>query len=121
MLVVNRFVLDADAGQGTDVEGDLMTRAREALAALAASPGFVRGEIGRAYDDPAYWILATEWESVGAYRRALGRFDVRVGAAPLLADSQNEPSAYETLARTAGDGAVTTSLSDRSRDPAADR
>ena len=43
----------------------------------------------------------TEWESVGAYRRALGGFDVKVHATPLLAESLDEPSAFETLATAA--------------------
>ena len=38
----------------------------------------MRGALGRAYDDPTHWSLSTEWESVGAYRRALGGFDVKV-------------------------------------------
>jgi hypothetical protein len=34
---------------------------------------------------------------VGAYRRALSSYDVRVGAVPLLSRALDEPSAYETL------------------------
>jgi hypothetical protein len=112
MLVVNRFVVPAE-GPGGD---EFVERATAALSALAARPGYVRGELGRAYDDPAHWSLVTEWESVGAYRRALGSFDVRVHATPLLAQSLDEPSAYEVLARTGADGTVTTAVSDRAAD-----
>jgi hypothetical protein len=107
VLVVNRFVVpDADAAE-------FVERAQAALAALAARPGYVSGALGRAYDDPAYWALSTEWESVGAYRRALGGFDVKVHATPLLAQSVDEPSAYEILARAEGGGEITAFSSDR--------
>lgn len=111
MLVVNRFIV------GVDDAGDFPERAGLALAALAARPGYVRGSLGRAYDDPTHWSLTTEWESVGAYRRALGGFDVKVTATPLLAQSLDEPSAYEILARTGEDGALVTMASDRAVDP----
>jgi heme oxygenase (mycobilin-producing) len=107
VLVVNRFRV------GTDEAAEFTERAEKALAALAARPGYVRGELGRAYDDPEHWTLLTEWESVGAYRRALGGFDVKVTATPLMAQSVDEPSAFEILARTDISGAVTTMASDR--------
>jgi hypothetical protein len=90
VYVVNRFVVDGPADGFTE-------RARTALTALAARPGYLRGHLGRAYDDPRHWTLVTEWESVGAYRRALGAFEVKVNATPLLAESLDEPSAYEQL------------------------
>jgi hypothetical protein len=110
VLVVNRFVV------GVDDAPDFSERAGLALAALAARPGYVRGALGRAYDDPTHWSLTTEWESVGAYRRALGGFDVKVTATPLLAQSLDEPSAYEILATTDDDGALVTAESDRAVD-----
>lgn len=111
MLVVNRFRL------GADEAADFTDRARLAIEALAARPGFVRADFGRAYDDPACWMLVTEWESVGAYRRALGAFDVKVQATPLLAQSLDEPSAFEILGRTDPTGALTIMASDRAPDP----
>ncbi|HEU4422327.1 MAG TPA: antibiotic biosynthesis monooxygenase, partial [Pilimelia sp.] len=83
----------------------------------AACPGYQSGRLARALDDPAHWCLATEWESVGAYRRALGSYDVKVTATPLLAESLPEPSAYETLAAADPGGEVTTSHSDRAARP----
>ncbi|SCL42083.1 Antibiotic biosynthesis monooxygenase [Micromonospora pallida] len=111
MLVTNRFVVDEDVAPA------FTERAHAALAALAARPGYLRGELLRALDDPRHWCLLTEWESVGAYRRALGGFDVKVQATPLLAESVDEPSAYETLASAGPDGAVTISTSDRAAGP----
>jgi hypothetical protein len=55
----------------------------------------------------------TEWESVGAYRRALSSYDVKLHATPLLARSLDEPSAYEVLAEAAVGGSVTVAASDR--------
>jgi heme oxygenase (mycobilin-producing) len=107
VLVVNRFRI------GADEVADFTDRASQALAALAARPGYVRGELGRAYDDPAHWTLVTEWASVGAYRRALGGYDVKVQATPLLSQSLDEPSAFEILARADPAGAVTMTVSDR--------
>lgn len=110
MLVLNRFVIP-DGSRDPFVE-----RAHAALAALAASAGYVSGRLTRALDDPTSWTLVTEWESVGAYRRALGGFDVKVHATPLLSESLDEPSAYETLACAGPGEQVTVSASDRAVD-----
>lgn len=91
MLVVSRFsVADAD---GAAFESD----AADALAALAERPGFVRGRVSRAVDNPSAWLLVTEWEGVGAWRRALGGYDVKLRASPLMARSLDEPSTFEDL------------------------
>lgn len=117
MLVLNRFVVpsrqaDPEAGAG------FVERAHAALAALAARPGYVSGRLTRALDDPAHWTLVTEWESVGAYRRALGDFDVKVNATPLLALSVDTPSAFETLASAEPGGPVVVTESDRAAESA---
>ena len=72
-------------------------RARAALDVLAARPGFVRGRLGRAYDEPSVWVLTTEWDSVGSYRRSLSSYDVKVVASTLLAEGRDEVSAFEVL------------------------
>ena len=105
MLVVNRFVVIGD-------DADFRTRAGAALATLGARPGYVRGRLGRAYDDPTQWTLVTEWESVGAYRRALSAYEVKVHATRWLAGSLDEPSAFEVLAQAEPGGAVRTTGSD---------
>ncbi len=74
-----------------------LPRAQAALAAFAARPGYLRGRIGRAADDPTQWVLTTEWVGVGAYRRSLSSYDVKVDAAPLLSLGRDEPSAFEVL------------------------
>ncbi|MBO4208131.1 antibiotic biosynthesis monooxygenase family protein [Micromonospora echinofusca] len=111
MFVTNRFVVaEENAASFTE-------RAHAALAALAARPGYQRGELLRALDDPTHWCLLTEWESVGTYRRALGAFDVKVHSVPLLAESIDEPSAYESLAGAAPGGTVEVVASDRAVHP----
>lgn len=91
MLVVTRFDVPEDQAAG------FLPRARAALAAFGARPGYLRGRIGRAADDPTAWVLTTEWEGVGAYRRSLSAYDVKVDAAPLLSLGRDEPSAFEVL------------------------
>lgn len=96
MLVVTRFeVPEADAAQ-------FLPRAQAALVAFAARPGYVRGRVGRAADDPTAWVLTTEWDGVGAYRRSLSDYDVKLYGAPLLAQGRDEPSAFEVLVRDDG-------------------
>jgi heme oxygenase (mycobilin-producing) len=71
--------------------------ATDALAVLSERPGYRGGQLARAYDDPGVWCLVTEWESVGAYRRALGSYDVKMRATTVLSRALPEPSAYEPL------------------------
>jgi quinol monooxygenase YgiN len=91
VLVVSRFRVaetDDDAFRH-DVE-----RAHEVL---AERPGYVSGRIGRNLDDPTLWTLVTTWENVGAYRRALSSYDVKLHAVPLLSRAIDESSAYEVV------------------------
>ena len=94
MLVVTRYRVDLAAA------GDFLDRARAALAVLAARPGWRSGRIGRATDDPALWVLTTEWDSVGTYRRALSAYDVKVHAVPLLSLAIDEPTGFEVVVAT---------------------
>ena len=92
-------------------------RARTALAVLAQRPGYLRGSLGRSTDDAADWLLITEWENVGSYRRALGGLDAKLLAMPLLAEAADVPSTFEPLLEVAPGGAELTRASDR--DPGA--
>ena len=111
MLVLNRFVVPADTQDG------FVEQAHAALAALADRPGYLSGRLARALEDVTAWTLVTEWESVGAYRRALGGFDVKVHATPLLARSVDEPSAFETMASSPPGGPIERGASDRATEP----
>lgn len=61
--------------------------------------GFLRGQLGRAVEDPGQWALVTEWESVGAYRRGLSGWEMKEALGSLQADMVTEPSAYEVVSR----------------------
>lgn len=107
MLVVSHFEAGAP---------DFVARAHAAMTALAARPGYLRGQLGRSLDEPAHWCLVTEWESVGAYRRALSAYDVKLSASPLLAESMDLPSAFEVLGHTDDSGTIVEAPSDRAPD-----
>ena len=67
----------------------------------------MRGSVCRATDDAGSWLLLTEWESVGAYRRGLGGYQVKLLATPLLSQALDQPSAFEELLRIDQDGLET--------------
>ena len=66
-----------------------------ALSALALCPGYIKGEFGQNLDETTLWSLATHWENVGSYRRALSNNTVKMQAIPVLAQAIDEPGAYE--------------------------
>jgi len=116
MLVAMRFVLgpaEPAEESSVDFQAEFVSRAQTALAALAACKGYLSGRLARALDDPTHWSILTEWDTVGSYRRALSSFDVKVNATPLLAQSLDEPSAYEVLGEVAPGGGLTVAVSDR--------
>jgi quinol monooxygenase YgiN len=91
VIVVSRFRVPEAEAESFRV--DLAA----ALEPLQQQRGHVSGRIGHNVDDPELWVLVTEWESVGAYRRALSSYDVKVSAVPTLSRALDEPSAYETV------------------------
>lgn len=90
MLVVNRFRAGA---------GGLRLRADLELVhgLLADKAGYVTGWVGRNVDDPDLWVLTTRWENVGAYRRALSSYDLKLHGVPVLSRAIDEPGAYEVV------------------------
>ena len=116
MLVVLRLAAPS-------ADADLRAQAERALVALSRRPGWVSGRLARAVDDPQAYVLVLEWESVGAYRRSLSGYDVKVEATPLLASAVPGPSAYEevvVLEGPAGAGADGATARVSSGDRAAD-
>ncbi len=90
MLVVNRFRVDTGpAALRADLE-----RVRDLL---AERPGYVDGWVGRNLDEPDLWTLTTRWENVGAYRRALSSYDLKLHGVPVLSRAIDEPGAYEVV------------------------
>jgi len=88
---VNRFRVPEPEGEAFRAD---LQRARDAL---AARPGHLGATMGRNLDDPELWVLTTTWEHVGAYRRALSSYEVKLRAVPLLSRALDEPSAYEVV------------------------
>ena len=93
--------------------GDFAQRAEAALTILASRPGYVRGQLARSTDAEHDWVLVTEWENVGSYRRALGGMDAKMIAMPLLAEAIDVPSSFETLAVGICGGEIERGSSDR--------
>jgi hypothetical protein len=102
------------APDGAD-QAEFREQAAVALRALAGRPGFRGGTLGRAADDARAWLLLTEWESVGAYRRALGSYQVKLST-PVLSQALDQPSAFEALLEIDAGGTERESASDRAAD-----
>ncbi len=100
LVVVTRYVVPEDDAT------TFRKRALEALDALRGQPGCRRGHLGRSIDDPARWLLQTEWDTTGAYRRALSSYDAKLRAVPVMYHAVDEPTAYEALAEGAPDSLV---------------
>jgi len=94
VLVVNRFRVTPDDAS------EFRIALEAAHATLAAQRGYADGHLGQNVDDPELWVLTTRWENVGAYRRALSTYDVKLTAVPVLSRSVEEPSAYEIVTPT---------------------
>ena len=84
-------------GTSTDDTADLLASLRDAVALLATYPGFVSASIGRAVDDESLVLVQILWDNVGAYRRALSSYDVKLTVVPLLSRAMDEPSAFEVV------------------------
>ena len=106
MLALTHFVVPEP------VEEEFRAEARDALAVLAGCAGHLGSRLGRAADDPTTWVLVSEWTSVGAYRRALGSYPVKVAVSGLLLRALDQPSAFEVLLGD-GPGGPTSQDSDR--------
>jgi quinol monooxygenase YgiN len=91
VIVVNRFRVDDSDAESFRAD---LERAHRTLAVQA---GYLAGHVGRNVDDPGLWLLTTQWQGPGAYRRALSSYDVRTAAVPTLSRALDEPSAYEVV------------------------
>jgi hypothetical protein len=91
MLVVTRHVV-ASAQRSSFLE-----EARDALAALADQAGYLSGCIAQSTDDAGLFVIEMRFRDVGAYRRALSSFEVKMRSVPLLSTAVDEPSAFEVV------------------------
>ena len=74
---------------------DFRSELERVKAVLAEAAGFKSATVGQNLDDPTLWVLTTEWENVGSYRRALSSTRAKLEAIPVLARAIDEPGAYE--------------------------
>lgn len=100
LIVVGRFRVPADRAQ------TFADDARAAIAVLAERAGFVDAVVGQATDDPELRIITTRWTGIGAYRRALSHYDVKLSAIPFLSLAIDEPSAFEIVHARTPEGVV---------------
>lgn len=82
---------------------DFLPAARAAIAVLSEQAGFIDGSIAQATDEEGLFVITTRWAGVGAYRRALSSFEVKMTAVPLLSTALDEPSAFEEVHRRTPD------------------
>lgn len=89
MIAIARFELPL-------AEGEKFRAELEAVRdVLAQATGFISGVVGQNLDEPMLWVLTTEWQNVGSYRRALSSTRAKLEAIPVLARAIDEPGAYE--------------------------
>lgn len=87
---------------------DFLAAARPAVTLLAAQPTCRAVRLARSTDDAGCWTLTAEFDSVPAYRRALGPFDVRTTVVPFLSTAEQQSSGVFEVALSAEAGVVTT-------------
>lgn len=91
MLAVNRLHANGDP------EAQLTAELSVLIGILSTLAGYVRARAGRCIDEPDVWLLLTEWESVGTYRRAMSSHAVKTSGHPIFVRVLDEPGAYEVL------------------------
>lgn len=108
LRVATHFAIPAE--QAELFQGQL----QEVVDLLAVMPGCEGVELGRSPDDPSRWLLVSRWESVGAYRRAISSYEIKLRQ-PVLSRATDEPSVYEVLYASQG-GVATAAASARASD-----
>ncbi|MBK9740516.1 MAG: antibiotic biosynthesis monooxygenase [Actinobacteria bacterium] len=93
LLVITRH---RAASEGRE---SFLESARRAVAVLSEQAGFLDASIAVATDEAGLYVIETHWIGVGAYRRALSSFDVKMTAIPLLSTAVDESSAFEIVHR----------------------
>lgn len=89
MIAIARFELPLAEGEKFRAE---LAAVRDVL---AQATGYISGVVGQNLDEPTLWVLTTEWQNVGSYRRALSSTRAKLEAIPVLARAIDEPGAYE--------------------------
>jgi hypothetical protein len=71
--------------------------AQQAMSVLQSRSGFVHGSIFHNADSLERYLIKTDWQDVGSYRRALSSMEAKVGVWPFLANMRDEATAFELL------------------------
>lgn len=100
IVVISRFSVPAESAEA------FARDARAAIAVLAQRPGFIDARIGQSTDEESLRVIVTTWEGVGAYRKALSNYEVKMSAIPFLSLAIDESSAFEVVHSRTPDGAV---------------
>lgn len=100
VLVISRFRVPREKAV------DFAKEARSAIAVLADSAGFIDASLGQATDDETLRVITTRWIGVGAYRKALSRYEVKLSVIPFLSFAVDEPSAFEVVHSRDAQGVV---------------
>lgn len=91
LVVVSRFRV------GVQERSDFLQAMDAAITTLAQQKGCLAASLGQSTDEADLLLLRTEWAGVGAYRKALSAYDVKVSVVPLLSQAVDESSAFETI------------------------
>ena len=91
VIVLNRFRVPDERRE------TFRDQAAAAMGVLQTKAGLVSIELVQNVDEPDLWVLTTRWENVGAYRRALSSYDVKLHGIPVLSRAIDEPGAYEVV------------------------
>jgi quinol monooxygenase YgiN len=112
LLVITRHQV------GREDRATFLEKARLALATLAEHAGYEAGYVAQSTDDPDEFVLQTRWSDVGAFRRALSSFDVKLNAVPLLSTAVDHTSAFEVVVSrtTSGETLTSSGLADDAGD-----
>ncbi|MDQ3732768.1 MAG: antibiotic biosynthesis monooxygenase [Actinomycetota bacterium] len=94
MLAVNRLRAFGDADE------QVLDELAVLIDVLAGMPGFRSARAGCCIDEPGVWLMLSEWESVGTYRRAMSSHAVKATGYPVFVRIVDEPGAYEVLLST---------------------
>jgi hypothetical protein len=91
-----------------DVDGESKwnENARSALVILQRQSGFISANIFHSADEPQRYLVQSDWQDVGSYRRAMGSMDSKLGVWPFLADMKDDITAFEKLFSMTGDSTL---------------
>lgn len=98
--MVTRFNVEPDDAV------DFESHARALLALLSGRAGFQGARLARSADEPTLWVMTTEWDSPGTWRRSLSGNEAKLLGIPLLSRAIDEATVFEPLFSIDPDGST---------------